>query len=65
MGIVLSIHDLRVVGSGEKKKVIFDVVVSSDVREHEEREIKHKIISEIKKVYPGYNPVITVDWHYV
>lgn len=62
---VLSIHDLRVVGSGEKKNVIFDVVVSSDVREHEEQAVKHKIISEIKKVYPGYNPVITVDRHYV
>jgi len=62
---VLSLHDLRVVGSGERKNVIFDVVVSNDVREPEEEAIKNRITAEIKKAFPGYNPVITVDRHFI
>jgi len=62
---VLSIHDLRVVGSGEKKNVIFDVVVGNSVKEHEEHELKQKIANRIKEIYPGYNLVIIIDRHYV
>ncbi|MGB9840284.1 cation diffusion facilitator family transporter [Thermovenabulum sp.] len=62
---ILSFHDLRVVGKGGKKNIIFDIVVSHDVKNEEERELKKEITNKIKERYPGYNPVIVVDREYV
>ncbi|KYO67347.1 cation diffusion facilitator family transporter [Thermovenabulum gondwanense] len=62
---ILSFHDLRVVGRGRKKNIIFDIVVSHDVKNEEERELKKEITNKIKERYPGYNPVIVVDREYV
>jgi len=62
---ILSFHDLRVVGRGGKKNIIFDIVVSHDVKNEEERELKRKIANKIKERHPGYNPVIVVDREYV
>ncbi|TYP58751.1 cation diffusion facilitator family transporter [Thermosediminibacter litoriperuensis] len=62
---VLSIHDLRVVGSGSRKNVIFDAVVSGDVGEQEEKTLKRRLAKRIKEAYPGYNPVIIIDRQYV
>lgn len=62
---ILSFHDLRVVGRGGKKNIIFDIVVSHDVKNEEERGLKREITNKIKERYPGYNPVIVVDREYV
>ena len=61
--IVKSMHDFRVVGSGEKKNLIFDIVVDSNRKKLQltDEEIKHDICERVKKVYPTYNCVITVD----
>lgn len=60
-----SMHDFRVVGKGEQKNVIFDVVVSFDIKPEEEEEFKDKLATAIKQEYPGYNSVITIDRKYV
>ncbi|MGB9814143.1 MAG: cation diffusion facilitator family transporter [Thermovenabulum sp.] len=62
---ILSFHDLRIVGSGERKNVIFDIVISHDVKFEEEKILKQKLIKRIKEVFPGYNPVIMIDREYV
>lgn len=61
--VVKSMHDFRVVGSGEKKNLIFDIVVDSNRKKLQftDEEIKHDICERVKKVYPTYNCVITVD----
>lgn len=61
--IVKSMHDFRVVGSGEKKNLIFDIVVDSNRKKLQltDEEIKRDICEKVKKIYPTYNCVITVD----
>ncbi|MEF9992403.1 MAG: cation diffusion facilitator family transporter [Romboutsia sp.] len=65
--LVKSMHDFRVVGENEKKNLIFDIVVNSESlgKLKYEDEIKSVIISEIKKIHPEYNCVITVDRAYI
>lgn len=62
---ILSFHDLRIVGRGERKNVIFDIVVSHNVKVDGEKVLKQKLIKRIREIYPGYNPVITIDREYV
>lgn len=61
--LVKSMHDFRMVGAGEKKNLIFDVVVESNRKKMQitDEDIKRDICEKIKKVYPTYNCVITVD----
>lgn len=59
-----SFHDLRVVGKGDHKNVIFDVVVSFDIKPDEEEEFKNMLIKKIRERHPGYNAVITIDRKY-
>lgn len=61
--VVKSIHDFRVVGEGEHKNLIFDVVVDSTAKlnsEDEER-LKNDICTGVKRAYPYYNCNITLD----
>ncbi|MVX62903.1 cation diffusion facilitator family transporter [Clostridium chromiireducens] len=60
-----SIHDFRVVGEGEVKNLIFDVVIEPSKVSHISDDELAKLISDgVKKYHPSYNCVITVDKHY-
>lgn len=60
-----SMHDLRIVGKGDKKNLVFDVVVDGDLSHGEEEELKNWVNDEIQKIHPNYNCVILVDKNYV
>jgi len=64
---VKSFHDFRVVGEGEIKNLIFDVVVDVDhiLTREEELKIQDEINRELKKLYPSHNAIITVDKDYL
>ncbi len=60
-----SIHDFRVVGKGDIKNLIFDVVIESSKELSITNTELINIISEgVKKHHPSYNCVITIDKHY-
>lgn len=60
---VQSMHDFRVVGEGDTKNLIFDIVVNTRGKftKNTEDELKSSIDNEIKKKYSHFNAVITVD----
>lgn len=61
-----SIHDFRVVGEGETKNLIFDVVVSpSKELNINDNELVEKISEGVKKYHPSYNCIITIDKHFI
>lgn len=60
-----SIHDFRVVGEGEVKNLIFDVVIDTSKKmKYSDDELKEMINNRIKKLHPSYNCVITLDKNY-
>jgi cation diffusion facilitator family transporter len=61
--VVKSIHDFRVVGEGEHKNLIFDVVVDSSMKLNNDAEekLKDDICRGVKRSYPYYNCNITLD----
>lgn len=60
-----SIHDFRVIGEGEYKNIIFDVVIDTSKKiSLSDSEIKSNINDHVQKVYPDYRTLITVDKHY-
>ncbi|WML33011.1 cation diffusion facilitator family transporter [Clostridium sp. OS1-26] len=65
--IVKSFHDFRVVGEGENKNLIFDVVIGADhkLTKSEELNLQKDINFKLKKLYPNYNAVITIDKDYL
>lgn len=60
---VLSMHDFRVVGEGNIKNLIFDIVVDSNKKNKmlSDELIKAEIIEKVKIKHPTYNCVITID----
>jgi len=61
-----SIHDFRIVGEGEIKNLIFDVVVTPPKESNiTDDELITKISESIKKYHPCYNCIITIDKHFV
>lgn len=60
-----SMHDLRIVGKGDKKNLVFDVVVDGDLSHSEEEELKNWVNKEVQKLHSDYNCVILVDKNYV
>lgn len=64
---IKSMHDFRIVGEGDTKNLIFDIVVSSSMSSNKkENEKMLKNIKEaIKKEHPQYNCVITVDYDFM
>lgn len=61
-----SIHDFRVVGEGEIKNLIFDVVVDTSKKHPLDKdELINNISSSLIKSHPKYNCIITVDKHFV
>ncbi|AJH01849.1 cation diffusion facilitator family transporter [Clostridium beijerinckii] len=60
-----SIHDFRVVGKGDIKNLIFDVVIESSKKlSITDTELINIISEGVKKYHPSYNCVITIDKHY-
>lgn len=61
--MVKSMHDFRVVGDGEYKNLIFDLVIehTKGFKQDQEEQLKRAIDNELKKTYPRYNAMITVD----
>lgn len=63
---VNSFHDFRIVGTGKHKKLLFDIVITFDVKisKASEDELINNIEHEIQKVHPKYETVITIDRDY-
>lgn len=61
-----SFHDFRIVGTGEHKKLLFDIVITFDVNisKDSEDELIENIDNEIRRVHPRYETVITIDRDY-
>ncbi|MEG1313866.1 MAG: cation diffusion facilitator family transporter [Bacilli bacterium] len=65
--IVKSFHDFRVVGEGENKNLIFDVVIDADhtFSKDEELNLQNEINRQLKIMHPNHNAIITVDKDYL
>jgi cation diffusion facilitator family transporter len=61
--IVKSMHDFRVVGNGEYRNLVFDLVVehTKGFKQAEEEALKKSIDKELKILHKGYNALITID----
>jgi hypothetical protein len=61
--IVKSMHDFRIVGNGEYKNLIFDLVIehAKGFTQEDEERLKRDIDIAVKGMHPLYNSVITVD----
>lgn len=61
--LVKSMHDFRLVGDGEYKNLIFDVVIehTKGFKHEDEEKLKKEIDRELKKIHSRYNAMITVD----
>jgi cation diffusion facilitator family transporter len=65
--IIKSIHDFRIVGEGSYKNLIFDAVIdfNRSFTEIDEIKLKDDINIELKKAYPSYNSLMTLDRDYL
>lgn len=61
--VINSIHDFRIVGEGNVKNLIFDIVVGFDKKLNKQDlvKLKNDINELIKEKYPDFNTVITID----
>ncbi len=61
--VIKSMHDFRIIGKGEHKNLIFDIVVDHVKMEKitTEHKLKEEITNSIRELHPQYNCVITVD----
>ena len=61
--MIKSFHDFRVVGSGEHKNLVFDIVIdySQKLSSEFENNIINDISSDIRSIHEYYNAVITID----
>lgn len=60
-----SIHDFRVIGEGEIKNVIFDLVIDTSKKmSMSDNDLIAEINSEIKKLHECYHCIITLDKHF-
>ncbi|WPC40436.1 cation diffusion facilitator family transporter [Clostridium sp. JS66] len=64
--VISSFHDLRIIGEGENKNLVFDIVIGFDkeITEEAEEKLKLDIDTEIKAEHVGYNVVVTIDRDY-
>lgn len=60
---IKSLHDFRIIGEGEHKNIVFDIVVDSckKMSAINEENLKAAINTSVKKIYPLYNCVVTLD----
>lgn len=64
--LIKSMHDFRIVGEGNEKNLIFDIVVNSKALNKimDENTLKKDLIKSIKDIHPQYNCIITIDHDY-
>ncbi|KYH29155.1 MULTISPECIES: cation diffusion facilitator family transporter [Clostridium] len=63
---IKSYHDFRVVGEGDYKNLIFDIVVSPDFNIEKKSDLlETRLNEELKKLHPKYNAMITIDKDYL
>lgn len=64
---VKSLHDFRIIGDGDAKNLIFDIVINSKDLKAElcEKSLVDEIKTSINEVHPAYNCVITIDYDYI
>lgn len=61
-----SIHDFRIVGDGNCKNLIFDLVLNASLKtSFKDEELIDNISSRVKSIHPKYNCIITLDKHYL
>ena len=64
---IKSMHDFRIIGEGDTKNLIFDIVVSPSISS--KRKEKEQMLKNIKEAihseHPQYNCVITVDYDFM
>ncbi|NLL52194.1 MAG: cation transporter [Peptococcaceae bacterium] len=58
---VLSFHDLRIVGKGEKENLVFDIVIPKTTKKEEQKKLVQAINQKVQESHPYYNCVITID----
>lgn len=61
---VKSFHDFRIVGEGEDKSLIFDVVIDKATPLNSSKDrvsFINKTKNEIRKIHPNYKVIITID----
>jgi cation diffusion facilitator family transporter len=60
---IKSIHDFRIVGEGDHKNIIFDVVVNAEYASDDNfsDKLNSNLNKDIKRTHPFYNVIITVD----
>jgi len=65
--IIRSMHDFRVVGEGDTKNLIFDIVVHNDFSKkgYNDETLKQEIITTIKDKHYNYNCIITIDKNFL
>lgn len=65
--LIKSMHDFRVVGNGDCKNLIFDIVVNPESLHKimTADKLTQQINSAVKSIHPNYNCVITVDNDYI
>jgi cation diffusion facilitator family transporter len=63
---ILSIHDFRIVGNGERMNLIFDVVVENGKisTRREEEELRGEINAALQSGHPRYNAIVSIDRNY-
>ncbi|MBM7870340.1 cation diffusion facilitator family transporter [Clostridium pascui] len=61
--MIKSLHDFRMVGEGDTKNLIFDIVVcyTQKLTDQFIEEIKSNLNKDIKNIHPHYNAIITID----
>lgn len=61
--MIKSLHDFRMVGEGDAKNLIFDIVVcyTQKLTDQFIEEIKSSLNRDIKNIHPHYNAIITID----
>ena len=61
--IVKSYHDFRIIGDGNNKNIIFDVVVDSKefTSNFQSEHLKENIEHSVKIGHPNYNCIVTID----
>ncbi|WP_291633700.1 cation diffusion facilitator family transporter [Clostridium sp.] len=65
--VIKSIHDFRIVGDGDYKNLVFDVVIdfNSSFTTNDEIKLAEEISKELNKCHPNYNIVMTLDRNYL
>lgn len=65
--MIKSFHDFRIVGEGEAKNLIFDIVVdySQALTEEFQNNIIYQLDKDIKNIHPQYNAIVTIDRDFI